>query len=196
MLKTRGEMAEYFTLHSAKPLRVLPNMGIMYFAQVNMYNGWQMKGYFVKSSQYKDVEMQMATEIENGGNLSFFTLSSGRLALKVTDAGGAVKICNTMWEFKWEKLITALSTIQTFARSWLIRHRLKNGKSTLKILKEFKSCIIERGVLPYDIVMDIVRISADSMNSPEKLSMCAVDKKYQLRRIETNSFAEIYATSD
>jgi hypothetical protein len=44
--------------------------------------------------------------------------------------------------------------------------------------------------------MDIVRISADSMNSPEKLSMCAVDKKYQLRRIETNSFAEIYATSD
>ena len=147
-------MAEYFTLHSAKPLRVLPNMGIMYFAQVNMYNGWQMKGYFVKSSQYKDVEMQMATEIENGGDLSFFTLSSGRLALKVTDAGGAVKICNTMWEFKWEKLITALSTIQTFARSWLIRHRLKNGKSTLKILKEFKSCLSERGVLPYDIVMD------------------------------------------
>ena len=196
MLKTRGEMAEYFTLHSAKPLRVLPNMGIMYFAKVNMYNGWQIKGYFVKSSQYKDVEMQMATEIENGGDLSFFTLSSGRLALKVTDAGGAVKICNTMWEFKWEKLITALSTIQTFARSWLIRHRLKNGKSTLKILKEFKSCLSERGVLPYDIIMDIVRISADSMNSPEKLSMCAVDKKYQLRRIETNSFAEIYATSD
>ena len=182
-------MAEYFTLHSATPLRVLPTMGIMYFAK-DVYGTDERRpmGYFVKSTHYKDVEVQMAVEIANGGDLSFFTLSSGRLALQVTDARGVVKICNTMWDLNWKKLMMALPKIQKFVKGWLFRHRLTNSNSKLKVLREFKSCLSERDILPQDLIMEILRACVNDKTAPAEAR--------PLTRIETSSFAEIYALSD
>jgi len=82
-----------------------------------------------------------------------------------------------MWDFKWEKQMSALTKIQRSIKSWIFLCRLKNNQ--LRVLREFKFCFKERNVIPYDILMEIIGINTNKQD---------FHHQYPMTRVETKSF--------
>ena len=140
----------------------------------------QPTGYFVKS-KVDNIPGYMHALISNGGDIDFFYMEGGRLALKLIDEHGETKLCLSMWDFKWKKQIAALKTIQRAIKNWVFRHRLKG--SQLKVLKEFKLSFIKHNIFPREITLKIIGDLPYKPVASQKLH-----DQYPIQRVETKSF--------
>ena len=181
-------MIEFLSGNYARPFRVLPELGIMYFpCDLQLGHTETPVGHLVKC-RVTNIEMYMYNHIIQGGDFSFCHTQEGNIfALKITDIRGETVLCTSMWTFKWEKQLSALRKIQRWGRNLIFLYRLKNNE--LNVLKEFKSCFKKCNVIPYEMILKILGMNT---NKPVGLKDLKDLHQHQnsiiIRCVETKSF--------